>query len=255
MHKRPAACEGCIACPTHPKYDPKKTGPFVPPKGPYGSILDPAALDPDDFLKVQLVVIAMAPSFREVDQGEPLVGPSFVEWRRGLGPILDTIVLVKLNYVNCRTWKPGKTVDFVNRDPRAEEAQACTLRWLVPLLRTLAEAERRGAEIHLQVMGQKAFDVVFQGKYGTFGGSKGSRGQRMNRRKESYDVLADRIERWATKTSRKKDRQCMYCGALLTEPRVRMCPDCRALKPVERKAKADAAAPQQPSSADRSGQP
>ncbi len=236
MHTRPSACEGCPACPGSSAYDPVRTGAFVPPMGPYGSILDPTDLSWRAFYEVDLVIIGMNPSFREVDEGEPLVGPTYVEMRRGLGPALETSVLLKLNYVNCRTWKKGKTVDFINRDPVAAEAKACALRWLVPILRTLAEAEREGATIHLWVLGQKAFDVVFQGKYGTFGGSKGSRGQRVNRRKETYDILADRIERWATKATKAKTRHCTSCGDALTEPRVRLCQTCRAVPLAERKA-------------------
>lgn len=226
--ERPDACNGCPACPGSPGYDPKKTGAFVPPKGDNISYGDPKAISWRDFVGIKLVVVGMSPSFREVDEGEPFVGPSLVEWRRGLGPFIDTIQIFKTNYMNCRAWKPGKTVDYINRDPKADEAKACSVRWLVPILRAMAEAERHHHQnIMLHVFGQKAFDVVFQGKYGTFGGSKGSRGQRMNRRKESYDVLADRIERWATKATRKKERYCKDCNVPLTVPRVRLCPDCK----------------------------
>ncbi len=242
MTPRPPACSGCPLCPSTPGYDAKKSGPFVPPKGPEGSLLDPENLPA--LSDLDLAIIGMAPSYREVDEGEPLVGPSFVEMRRGLGPAMDEARILKLNYVNCRTWKPGKTIDFVNREPTALEAKACSQRWLIPILRALGVAERPAeyeerdggyreniAEpnpIHLWVLGQKAFDVVFQGKYGTFGGSKGSRGQRINRRQESYSILADRIEKWVTKN--KKTRFCKDCQTKLMEPRVRMCPECREKK-------------------------
>ena len=237
---RPDACNGCPCCPGSTGYDPTKSGASVPPNGPSGRIIDPCLLTSVDLAGVDLVIIGMAPSYREVDAGEPLVGPSFVEMRRGLGPMLDSTVLFKMNYVNCRTWKPGRTVDYINRDPKASEAKACALRWLVPILRVMAQAETEGANIHLWVLGQKAFDVVFQGKYGTFGGSKGSRGQRMNRRKEGYDVLADRVERWATKETRKRQRFCKDCNLPLMEPRVRLCPLCQEKKkPAKRKAKVE----------------
>lgn len=241
MLDRPAACEGCPCHPGTKGYNPKRTGPFVPPwSSKAGSLLDPTLIQPEHFQHIDLVIIGMAPSFREVDEGQPLVGPTFVEMRRGLGPLLDTIAMVKLNYTNCRTWKPGKTVDFINRDPLAIEAKACALRWVVPILRAMAEAESRyNKTIVLWVMGQKAFDIIFQGKYGTFSGSKGSRGARLNRRQESYHVLADRIETWALKSGRKKDRKCMYCQTPLAEPKVRMCPECRELPLAERKKKAD----------------
>ena len=230
MTPRPPACNGCPLCPSTPGYDAKRCGPFVPPKGPEGSLLDPENLPA--LSDLDLAIIGMAPSYREVDEGEPLVGPSFVEMRRGLGPAMDEARILKLNYVNCRTWKPGKTIDFVNREPTALEAKACSSRWLIPILRALADEEDSrigsGFVIHLWVLGQKAFDVVFQGKYGTFGGSKGSRGQRINRRQESYSILADRIEKWVTKN--KKTRFCKDCQTKLMEPRVRMCPECREKK-------------------------
>lgn len=224
---RPKECDGCPLNPTSSGYKPEKSGPFVPPHDGKDAVLTPVlgALDQCD-----LVVVGMAPSFREVDEGEPMVGPTFVEMRRGLGPLLDQIRLFKTNVVNCRTWKKGKTVDHVNRDPSAAEQKACTSRWLVPLLRRMAEVERGGKTIHLWIMGKLAFDAVLQGKYGTFSGSKSSRGQRINRHKVSYDKLADRIERWATKTARKKERHCMTCGEVLTKPRIRKCDACKEAK-------------------------
>ena len=77
MVGRPEACNGCPACPGSAGYDPKKTGPFVPPKGIAGPIRNPEELYWGDFLGVELVVVGMSPSFREVDEGEPFVFPNF----------------------------------------------------------------------------------------------------------------------------------------------------------------------------------
>jgi uracil-DNA glycosylase len=190
---------------------------------------EPGAGEFDD---VQLLVVGMNPSFREVEEGEPMVGPTFHEMRRGLGPLLDTTRIRKTNIFNCRTQKPGKTVEHVNRDPTAKEIKACAARWLVPELRAAAEAEDRGANITLWTLGKLAFDTVFQGKFGAFSGHKNSRGQRINRDKLSFRVLADRIEKWAHTAV--KVRRCMSCGAELTEPRVRKCAACK-LKAKEKK--------------------
>ena len=227
--KRPSKCEGCIACPGSANYNPDRTGPFVPPKGPTGSIIEPTAAD---FKGVKLVVVAMAPAFNEIEEGEPLVGPSFHEIHRAMGDHWNPRTIVKLNYVNCRTHRPGKTVDYVNRTPTAAEAKDCTPRFLIPFLRAMAEAERQGETINLWVLGQDAFKVVFQDHYGSFSGSKSSRGQRLNRELHTYDHLADRIEKWTTK-SRKKERKCIRCNQPITLPRIRICPTCRTSSPHE----------------------
>lgn len=222
---RPPQCIGCPAHPDTAKYDPGRTGEFVPPHDGHGPVLEPGGGRFDD---VDLVVVGMNPSFREVEEGEPMVGPTFHEMRRGLGDQLDKTRIRKINVFNCRTQKPGRTVEHVNRDPTIAEAKACAKRWLVPELRAMAETERQGHEIHLWTLGKIAFDTVFQGKFGTFSGHKASRGQRINQLRLSYDVLASRIERWVAKSG-VKIRVCMSCGLELTEPRVRKCSACKEL--------------------------
>lgn len=227
---RPPQCQGCPCNPDSADYDPVKSGPFVAPYDGTASVGEPGAGSFD----VDVVAIGMAPSFREVEEGQPMVGPTYHEMRRGLGDMLDRIKIRKTNVVNCRTWKPGKTVDRVNRDPTVRETKPCALRWLVPELRAMAEQERRtGKPVHLWILGGLAMEVVLQKKFGTFSGSKSSRGQRINRKNVSYDVLADRIEMWATKTaskSRKKERTCKECGEVLTQPRILKCAACKEKK-------------------------
>ena len=221
--ERPAKCAGCIACPGSPSYNPSRTGPFVAPSGPKGSILEPTA---SDFKGIKLVVLAMNPSEQEIEEGEPLVGPSFQQIYRAMGSSWNPSETVKLNYFNCRSWRPGKTKDFVNRNPTAAEAKDCATRFLVPFLRAMAEAERQGETILLWVMGNEAFKVAFQDHYGTFSGSKSSRGQRLNRKNHTFDKLADNIEKWAVKS--RKLRLCIRCNQPLTLPRIRICPTCKA---------------------------
>jgi uracil-DNA glycosylase len=103
--KRPKACP--TECPLHPDsplHNPMLSGGHVPPKIVTGS---------------RLLVIGIAPAEEEELAREPLVGPSgryaghALQWAAGSRPLKYS----KVNLVNCRTVKPGRTRSFINRTP------------------------------------------------------------------------------------------------------------------------------------------
>jgi uracil-DNA glycosylase len=118
--KRPPICAGC----------PLEGGPgeFVPPKCNCGC---GQRLTPSAGCKAAFLVVGIAPGEEEEFRQEPLVGPSgrllagAFKWAQVTAPF------IKLNLVNCRTLREGRT-KVVNRDPTAAEVRACGQRWLRP---------------------------------------------------------------------------------------------------------------------------
>jgi len=121
---RPKACP--LDCPLHPRspmHNPMLSGGFVPPYTPTGA---------------KLLVVGICPAEEEELGGEPLIGPSgryaahAIQWANNGKPL----VYAKVNIVNCRTVKPGKTRSFINRTPpTATEMMECFHAHLRPLLK------------------------------------------------------------------------------------------------------------------------
>lgn len=111
---RPSACP--LECPLHPgstSHNPMLSGGFVPPK---------------IITRSKLLVVGICPGEEEELGREPFIGPSgrysshALEWASGP----TRLAYSKINIVNCRTVKVGKTRSFINRTPpTAREMKAC----------------------------------------------------------------------------------------------------------------------------------
>jgi hypothetical protein len=180
---------------------------------------------------IDLYILAIAPASWEVDENEPLVGPSGSWVSRGLAAVglRRPLKIRKANLVNCRIVRPGKG-GLVNRSkPTIKEARECASRWLLPELKALAEHERSTLATNFVFwsLAQATFDIIFR-KHGVFGKSCHQRLQR-DPKKRSFHVLAGDLERWIEKGKRyakKKDPKCLDCGVEITRPK-RKCDKCR----------------------------
>lgn len=110
---RPKACP--LECPLHPSsstHNPMLSGGYVPPK---------------IITRSKLLVVGICPGEEEELGREPFIGPSgrysshALDWAAS-GPMVHS----KINVVNCRTVKVGKTRSFINRTPpTAREMRIC----------------------------------------------------------------------------------------------------------------------------------
>ena len=115
IRPRPRVCP--VACPLHPKsphHNPTLSGGFVPP------LILP---------NTSLLVVGIVPGDEEELGGVPFIGPSgryadhAIHWASGGR---SAYKFSKMNLVNCRTVKPGKTKDYINRTPpTAVEMRTC----------------------------------------------------------------------------------------------------------------------------------
>ena len=123
--KRPRVCPR--TCPLHPRcaeHNPDFSGGYVPP-----------LLHASD----DLLVVAICPAEEEELGGEPLIGPSgryanhAISWAGGAARAMR---YSKINVVNCRTVRPGRTRAYINRTPPTmREMRACFEAHLRPALR------------------------------------------------------------------------------------------------------------------------
>lgn len=149
IRERPAACLGCPLHPSSEKFDPLKSGAYVPPSEP---------------INCDALLVGIAPAEEEEIRGEPLTGPSgrqvvrAIEW--GLTESFNghrtrkrKLKLGKMNLVQCRTTKIGAGGHPINRDPTAAEIKECSRRYLWPLvLKTRAKV--------IAPLGKLAYDTL-----------------------------------------------------------------------------------------------
>ena len=122
---RPSVCS--TECPLHPKsryHNPNMSGGHVPPKLSQSS---------------SLLVVGIVPGEEEELGKEPFIGPSgrylnhALQWAGGSS---TPLAYTKVNLVNCRTVKPGRSRAFINRTPpTAREMRCCYQAFLRPLLK------------------------------------------------------------------------------------------------------------------------
>ncbi len=87
--------------------------------------------------EANMLLVGIAPSYQEVANGKPLVGPAgrkvdaAIKWALATLKRVETELTVrKTNLVRCRTTQPGKK-GIVNRDPTKNEIAHCTSRHLI----------------------------------------------------------------------------------------------------------------------------